>query len=141
MTESLILHATTVALGDRGVLISGPSGSGKSALGLMLMALGCDLVADDRTLVTRDGNYLTATCPASIQGLIEARGVGILLATARARASLHLAVALDQTETERFPPDRQRALLGCKIPLLHKVETGYFAAAILQYLKAGKRLP
>ena len=51
----MILHATCVAVDGRGLLILGPSGSGKSALALQLIALGAQLVADDRTRVSRRG--------------------------------------------------------------------------------------
>ena len=47
----LILHGSCVAVEGRGVLIVGPSGAGKSSLALALMALGAELVADDRTEV------------------------------------------------------------------------------------------
>jgi len=51
--RSEIRHATTVAVAGRGLMIEGPSGSGKSALALELMAFGAELVADDRTRVAR----------------------------------------------------------------------------------------
>lgn len=139
--DTVILHATTVALGQAAVLITGASGSGKSALGLTLMALGCTLIADDRTIVSRRNDALFTTCPAPIRGLIEARGVGLLPATAQDEAVVRLAVTLDQAETARLPEPRVTDILGVQVPLLHKVETGYFAAAILQYLKAAKRMP
>ncbi|MGR3594343.1 MAG: HPr kinase/phosphorylase [Limimaricola soesokkakensis] len=141
-TAPLSLHASCVAWQGRGVLITGPSGSGKSALALELMAYGCDLVADDRTLVYvgADGG-LRATCPAAIAGLIEARGVGLLEARPTGPAAPCLAVALDRSETERLPPKRCVTYLGCSLPLLHNIGTGHFAPAILQYLKAGRREP
>ena len=67
MTGALTLHATCVAVEGRGVLITGPSGSGKSSLALALMAHGARLVADDRvTLSLREGT-LWATCPETIR--------------------------------------------------------------------------
>jgi len=137
--QPLILHATTVALNGRGVLITGASGTGKSALGLSLMAMGCSLVADDRSLINREGAQVIARCPPPLQGMIEARGVGILVAEPLAQVALALVVDLDQTDTERLPPQRHVTLLEQRLPLLHKVETGHFAAAVLQYLKAGRR--
>ncbi len=139
MAAAFQIHATCVALDDRAVLITGASGSGKSALGLGLMALGCDLVADDYTELTREGLHLTAHCPAPLQGLIEARGVGVLQAAHIPQATVALAIDLDHTETDRLPPQRSVTWLNIAVPLLHKVESGHFAAAILQYLRAGRR--
>jgi HPr kinase/phosphorylase len=127
-----------VALAGRGVLILGPSGAGKSALALQLMAYGCVLVSDDRTAVVAEAGTILAAAPARIRGLIEARGVGILAADAVATARVVLAVDLGLPETERLPPRHSRRLLGVNLPVLHRIESAHFPAAILQYLKAGR---
>jgi len=132
------VHASSVTVNGRALLILGASGSGKSSLALTLMAHGATLLADDRTDLTRDESGLIASCPAAIAGQIEARGVGILAATASAPAPVYVAIDLDQTESARLPEGRVTSFLGVKIPRLHKVETDHFAAALLQYLKAGK---
>ena len=55
------LHATAVIHGESGVLILGPSGSGKSALALALMARASGegafgaLIGDDRIYVRESG--------------------------------------------------------------------------------------
>ena len=54
MTETV--HASTVATGGRAVLLSGPSGSGKSDLALRLIDRGFTLVSDDQTIVRREGD-------------------------------------------------------------------------------------
>jgi HPr kinase/phosphorylase len=130
-----IVHAGCVAWQGRGVLILGHSGAGKSALALQLMAYGADLVADDRTELHAEGDALTAIPPATIAGLIEARGVGLLCAAFVPRAEIALVVDLDQTETDRLPPDRQISLLGISRPLVLSVPQPHFPAAILCYLK------
>ena len=66
-----------LAVAGRGLLILGPSGAGKSALALQIMALGGQLVADDRVELTRQGDEVIARCPAPLRGLIEARGLGL----------------------------------------------------------------
>jgi len=54
-------------------------------------------------------------------------------------AEVVLVVDLDQGETERLPPQRQRDVAGVLLPLQHKVEKAHFPAAILQYLRSGRR--
>ncbi|MEL7116708.1 MAG: HPr kinase/phosphatase C-terminal domain-containing protein [Pseudomonadota bacterium] len=132
------LHASCVAFDGRAVLICGASGSGKSSLALQLMAYGAQLVADDRVDLTQLDEWPIASAPSQLQGLIEARGVGILKADSIARAPLHLVVDLGTTESERVPTDRCTALFDQPIPLIHKVESAHFAAAIRQYLLGGK---
>ncbi len=136
--KGMILHAGCVCLSGRGVLILGPSGSGKSGLALQLMALGCDLVSDDRTAIAARDGVLVATAPAAIRGRIEARGVGLLAAEPVRAARVVLAVDLARLEADRLPPWRVHTVLGVDLPLLHRVESAHFPAAIVQYLKAGR---
>jgi HPr kinase/phosphorylase len=132
------LHAGCVAVGGRGLLILGPSGSGKSALALQLIALGAGLVADDRTDVTRAADGLTARCPPALSGMIEARGLGILHAPVVSAAKLVLAVDLGVTETERLPPFRHVDVLGVELPLVRAQQGSHFHAALLHYLRFGR---
>lgn len=136
--EGRVLHASCVAFQNSAVLIIGPSGYGKSALALQLMALGAVLVSDDRTSVRYRNGGLIASAPLSIKGLIEARGVGVLKTDTVEAAFVRLAVDLEQEEQERLPPMRSYNLLGQTVPLLHNVKAAHFAAAILQYLKGGR---
>jgi len=138
--ESLILHASCVALGDRGLLIIGPSGAGKSVLALQLIALGARLVSDDRTEVTAGPQGLKARCPSdAIRGLIEARGVGLLRADPVEEAQLVLAADLAQEEDHRLPPRRSMAILGSHLPLVLRVRNDHFPAALLLYLERGRQ--
>ena len=138
--QSEILHATAVAdAAGRGLLILGPSGSGKSSLALQLLSLGARLVADDRTVVTADAGGLTLSCPPTIRGLIEARGIGLLRAETTASAPLVLVVDLAGTETERLPPRRDIVLLGHRFDLVAGPVTAHFPAAVLSYLAWGRQ--
>lgn len=134
-----VIHASCVAVGGAGLLISGPSGSGKSSLSLELMAHGAALVSDDRTRLEARGGVLLASAPRQIAGLIEARGLGLLSADTRKNVPVRALIDLGTTETERLPPHRTTSLLGLSVVLLHKVESPYFAAALLQYLKGDRR--
>src|SRR6478752_5882906 len=72
------LHASTVAKDGRAVLITGPSGSGKSDLALRLLDRGFTLVSDDQTILKKDGTRLIASTPMTIAGKLEVRGLGII---------------------------------------------------------------
>jgi len=134
---AIVVHASAVAINGKAALVIGPSGSGKSALCLQLMAAGATLVSDDRTILQIVENTVQARAPETINGMIEARGVGLLNADS-CTARVALVIDLEQIETDRLPPRRIYNLLGQKLPLLHKVEAAHFPAAILQYLKGGR---
>jgi HPr kinase/phosphorylase len=134
----MVIHATAVSFRGRGVLITGEAGSGKSTLGLQLLQLGCDLVADDRVNLTQFGDQIIASSPEPMAGLLEARGVGIQKASSTPGASIVLAIDLDRTEADRLPPDRALRLFDVNIPLLRKVEGVHFPYAVMQYLREGK---
>ena len=76
--REISLHATCVAIDGRGVVLTGESGAGKSALGLQLIDAGAMLVSDDLTTLLREGPRLIARAPARGAGLIEARGNGMM---------------------------------------------------------------
>ena len=73
-----MIHGTAVAISDKGIILRGPPGSGKSDLALRLIDNGAVLVADDRIELVRKNNNLFACCPRIIAGKIEVRGIGIL---------------------------------------------------------------
>lgn len=139
MTGTLTLHATCVAVDGRGCLITGPSGSGKSSLALQLMALGARLVADDRVILSAHGDALRATCPAPIRGMIEARGLGLLNADPLDAADIALAVDLAGTAPDRLPPHHEVTYLGRTVTLVHGHQRPHFPAALLLYLRQGRR--
>ena len=112
------LHASTVSLEGRAVLISGPSGSGKSDLTLRLLDRGFTLVSDDRTIVRKEGGRLVASAPATIKGKLEIRGVGIVEMDSVTDVPVALVVELT-SDIQRLPDDaRERLILGTAIPLI-----------------------
>jgi len=112
------LHASTVAMGGRAVLITGSSGSGKSDLALRLLDRGFALVSDDRTIVKRDGDRLIASAPPNIAGKLEIRGIGIVDMDQTDDMPVALVVELT-SDIERLPDDsRERLILGVKVPLV-----------------------
>ena len=112
------VHASTVALDGRAVLITGLSGSGKSDLALRLLERGFTLVSDDQTMVKRDGNRLVASAPPAIAGKLEVRGLGIVDMEHVEQVPVALLVELTG-EIQRMPDDsRERPILGVRLPLI-----------------------
>ncbi|WP_233544969.1 HPr kinase/phosphorylase [Pseudooceanicola sediminis] len=134
----VIVHASCAAVAGRGVLVLGPSGAGKSSLVLEMLSRGAGLVADDRVILSRETDALIAASPPPLEGLIEARGIGILKARYGGPTKVSMVVDLGKDELERLPPQRSTILLGVSLPLLHNTGTAAFAAAILQYLREGR---
>jgi len=128
------LHASCVAIAGRGVLILGASGTGKSALALQLIALGAQLVADDRTDVTLAGPEVIASVPPQIKGLIEARQVGLLRLSDHGPVPLRLVVNLDLIEHKRLPEHHEQLIQGVALPCFHKCDSAHFPAAIHLYM-------
>ena len=118
LLSSETVHASTVALEGRAVLISGPSGSGKSDLALRLLERGFTLVSDDQTIVRRDGDRLIASSPPTIKGKLEIRGIGIVDMESVNDVPIGLYVELT-SEITRLPDDRrERPVLGVQLPLV-----------------------
>lgn len=131
------IHASCVAYEGHAVLFIGPSGSGKSALALQLLALGATLVADDRTVLRVENHQIQALAPDTTKGLIEARFVGILKAEYVGPTPVALVVDLEHEQTERLPKPCMVEVMGHSVPIWKNVRASYFPAAILQYLKRG----
>ena len=112
------VHASTVALDGRAVLISGPSGSGKSDLALRLLDRAFTLVSDDQTIVSRDGDRLLAAAPPNIAGKLEIRGIGIVEIDHHDNVPIALIVELT-SDIPRLPDDsRERPILGVALPVI-----------------------
>ncbi|AXS39080.1 HPr kinase/phosphatase C-terminal domain-containing protein [Breoghania sp. L-A4] len=104
------VHAGCVVLGSAGVLIRGPSGSGKSALAIALIeawrlrGLYSALVSDDRVHLALPNDRLIASAPETISGLIEQHGRGIRSLPDLPRVVVRLIVDLLPRETiDRMP--------------------------------------
>lgn len=115
------IFASTISNQNRGIMIMGASGSGKSDLCLRLIKeFDCVLVSDDRTGISAEGGELVASCPENIQGLLEVRGVGILRFPFLSPVPVKLAVKLvspDQ-KIERLPVQEFYENGGIKVPQL-----------------------
>jgi len=122
------VHASAAAVRERGALIRGPSGSGKSALCLAMIALAREaggfaaLVGDDRVFLSVASGRLLARGVPDFEGVIESRGEGLLAEIHEPRVVIRLIV--DLGERGEAPPrwpeekDRHTELLGVQLPRL-----------------------
>lgn len=112
-------HATTVSVDGRGVMLCGPSGSGKSDLALRLIDDGARLIADDRTDLSLDAGRVMASPPLSIAGRMEIRGYGIVPMPFEQSVPLALVVELvDREAVERLPEPQTLEILGQALPVV-----------------------
>jgi serine kinase of HPr protein (carbohydrate metabolism regulator) len=116
MTGPANVHGTAIVIGETGLLFVGPSGAGKSAVALHCImearwrGLFSALVSDDQVLVTETDGELVARAPASIAGLLEVRGAGIVRMATVETAVLHRAIRpIEPPFAERLPPEGETA--------------------------------
>ncbi len=145
-------HGTCVAMKSRGLLIIGRSGSGKSAVALALLGLGCDLVCDDCVCLSVEKSEQTdviiATPPARAMGMakpmIEARGIGLLnapltpLTPLTAKTRLIAVVDMDSASDSRLPAREYATLQNSRIDLIRGANQPNLHFALLQYLIHGR---
>jgi len=134
-------HGTAVSRNGNAVLILGGSGAGKSSLAIQLLAYGADLVADDALELDVVGGDLVLSCPASIKGMIEARGVGLLSVNSVEKAKLAIVVDLDKTAEARLPEPKTFLYSTVKVPLIYGKGHPDLAAVIWCRLGGGQILP
>ena len=73
------LHGVFMEVMAIGVLITGPSGIGKSELAMELITRGHRLVADDAPQFSRIApDIINGTCPEALQDFLEVRGLGVV---------------------------------------------------------------
>jgi HPr kinase/phosphorylase len=119
------VHASAVLVGERAVLIRGPSGSGKSRLAFDLILSGRSgllppavLVGDDRVHLDTSAGKMLVRPVRELAGLMEIRGLGIRRCDFATEAIVGLVVDLDATDAERLPPPEalQTRINGVMLP-------------------------
>ena len=118
MSETTQIHASLVAIGDKGVLLCGKSGKGKSDLALRLIEnKSAQLVADDVVDLFISEDVLYGKAPDKLKGLLEVRGVGIFSYKYLDKIQISLIVNLvdDMSMVERLPLVTQKTILGVNI--------------------------
>ena len=107
------VHASCIAFEGRGVLLRGPSGSGKSDLALRAVEAGAELVADDLVMLGLRGGRVWASALPQAGGRLEVRGVGIVRLPALDSAPLFLLA--DLAAPERLPAPCFEPILGLPV--------------------------
>ena len=112
------IHATAVSYGGSGVLIRGPSGSGKSDLAIRLIDDGATLIADDYVKIDVVGDKILLSPPKNITGLIEVRGIGLITIDSVRDIPLCFIVDLKPPNViARTPESRAEIIKGISIPI------------------------
>lgn len=112
-------HGTVIDVAGKGVLLVGPSGSGKSDLALRLMDRGASFITDDQAMLEKRRRGVFASAPPSIRGYMEVRGLGLVSLPVAGGAYVRLVVELvAPEEVPRLPQSYDTELLGEKIPTL-----------------------
>ena len=130
--DEILVHGSCVAVGQVGILLLGPPGSGKSDLVLRLIdqpgfGISCEikkawLIADDQVALRREDDQLIASAPRVIAGKLEIRGLGLVAVAQPGETVLGLAVRLMPFSVIERLPDLLGSLyevLVKALPLVH----------------------
>lgn len=116
----MLIHASCVRWQDKGILLMGSSGAGKSSAALMLMEKGAVLIADDYVQIKQKDGQLFAKCPDTIFQKLEVRGIGIVtLKNAIQQTPLDLVIACtpDFAAVPRMPEHQAWKAFDTSLPL------------------------
>ncbi len=134
--DTQIVHGVFMEVMGIGVLLTGPSGIGKSELALELISRGHRLIADDAPEFRRSApDMIRGRCPALLKDFLEVRGLGILnvramfgdnsvVETKRLRLIVHIDTLLNNSNSDKElweidrigGSHRQKTILDVGIP-------------------------
>ncbi|MDX8440914.1 HPr kinase/phosphorylase [Mesorhizobium australafricanum] len=129
------IHGTAILIGEHGVLITGPSGAGKTTLALALLdhcqtrKVFSRLVADDQLFAAAHGGRLVCRAPTSIAGLAEVHGIGPRPLAFEPAAVIDLVVRLvEPAEMARLQDESAETIDGCRLSRIDVARQNVIAA-------------
>lgn len=138
--QCVTMHGVALACGDRGVLLTGPSGIGKTTAALAAVRKGCGWIADDLAVIKNVQGRLMISGHPRIQKYVTTQETGItsvdrLLPKPSMKKKAELAFVIDVFQTDRegiFRPIETR-ILGKSLPLVRVgiYRTGYLRRNLL----------
>lgn len=112
------IQATAVAIDGKGILMTGPSGSGKSDLALRLIQeRGASLIGDDGVMITKKDKTIWLSPHRQTEGRLEVRGLGIITVPTLSTAPLvaHIECTVDTIERLPERSDLQKMWQGVSV--------------------------
>ena len=129
------IHGTAILVGERGVLITGPSGSARrrwrscSSTIAGQRGLFSRLIGDDRLLAAGHAGRLVCRVPVTIAGLVEVPGFGPRPLAFEPSGVIDLHVRLvPHDQMARFQEDFSEPIVGCPVPRIDLAERNIAAA-------------
>lgn len=129
-----------MAVDGQGLLILGPSGSGKSSLAAQMIAFGAHLVSDDLTVLARNARGVICKRPELGPQAMELPGLGIIPARGVDAAPLTCCLLLQSARAERLPQPEQIEIFGIAVPV-HRAVYAADLGAKMMVLMAGALPP
>lgn len=132
-----LLHASAFAYQGAGCLLLGDSGMGKSRILAEAVLHGASMIADDQVQLNNENGELIAMPHATLEGVLELHGMGLITLPFLTSHRVHLVVNLVQGGSERLPEPEMAEYCGVAVPCL-TVGGGLTLAvpSLLLYLKA-----
>ncbi len=136
MLKTKTLHATGVCVEDKGILIIGESGSGKSSLALSLIANGAHLICDDIANLRLIDDTLIMTKPPALPSAIEVRGFGLISVPLLDEVRVDLIVDMAEASDSRLGGHKMQ-YLGIELPCIKGRDFYRLSDALLVWSKFG----
>lgn len=140
------LHGTLVSHNGVGCLLLGAPGTGKSRLGVEIMAFGGRVVADDLVVLRLMSGMLMGGPPKELMGIVEMRGVGLnKIPDTVSQHVVHMVIELNTDLNIPVPTSNTREFEGVELPYFvlppHPYTSALYVAAVMRAVLDKRILP